>query len=233
MSDCDKIAVKDHVRTKERGTIAAMTESKVLLSSEEIQKRVKALAQALSNDYEGKNPLLICLLKGACVFFADLMRQFTIPHEIDFITMSSYRNGLRRSEKVEMVDHLRSSVEDRDIIIVEGIIDTGHTLSELIKTLSKRSVRSLKVCTLLDKPHSREIDVPVDYVGFSIPDVFVVGYGLDYKERYRNLTHVISVPGEGVEKILKAEAGRGRHSARTNVEPEYSTITPDTAKKRK
>ncbi|UCF04651.1 MAG: hypoxanthine phosphoribosyltransferase [bacterium] len=184
-----------------------MLRCEMLIPPEDIQAKVRELAHRISDDYGGRNPLLVTLLKGSFIFLADLVRHLTIPHEIEFIKLSSYRDGLHRSREVEVIDRLHSDIDDRDIIIVDGIIDTGHTLSHLIKTLSKRGARSIKVCTLLDKSCSREVEVPVHYVGFTIPDAFVIGYGLDYKERYRNLAYIATLLSESdsVEDTLEPE----------------------------
>ena len=163
---------------------------RVLITREEIETRVREIAGQISADYADRNPVLISLLKGGFIFLADLVRHITIPHEVDFITVHSYRDGITRSERVEILNDLKRSVSDRDVIIIEGIVDTGHTLSFLERMLEDRRVRSLRVCTLLDKPSCREIKVPVDYVGFKVPDVFVVGYGLDFMERFRNLAYI-------------------------------------------
>lgn len=159
-----------------------------MISDAAIQSRVKELARQISRDYAGKHPLIITLLKGAFIFLADLVRHLTIPHEIDFITLSSYRNGSHRNPKVEILDHLRTNIADRHVLIIDEIIDTGHTMFRLIETLGAHNARSLRICTLLDKPAAREVNVPVHYIGFTIPQVFVVGYGLDYMERFRNLS---------------------------------------------
>ena len=163
---------------------------RVLITREEIETRVREIADQISADYADRNPVLISLLKGGFIFLADLVRHITIPHEVDFITVHSYRDGFTRSERIEILNDLKRSVSDRDVIIIEGIVDTGHTLSFLERVLEDRQVRSLRVCTLLDKPSCREIKVPVDYVGFKVPDVFVVGYGLDFMERFRNLAYI-------------------------------------------
>lgn len=163
---------------------------RVLITQEEIESRVRELASEISTDYAGRNPILISLLKGGFVFLADLIRHMTIPHEVDFITVHSYRDGFTRSERIEILNDLKRSVRERDIIIIDGIVDTGHTLSFLEQLLSDRRVRSLRVCALLDKPTCRQITVPVDYIGFKVPDVFVVGYGLDFMELYRNLAYI-------------------------------------------
>ncbi len=180
---------------------------RVLITREEIDNRVRALARQISTDYGGRNPILISLLKGGFVFLADLTRQLSIPHEIDFIKVSSYRDGTSRSKKMEVFDDILSDVRGRDVILVEGIVDTGHTVSILERLLADRRVGSMKVCALLDKPSSREITVHVDYVGFTVPDCFVVGYGLDFNERFRNLSYIaelvpiqnLNEPGDGVQ----------------------------------
>jgi len=178
---------------------------RVLITREEIDNRVRALARRISADYDGRNPILISLLKGGFVFLADLTRQLTIPHEIDFIKVSSYRDGTSRSKKMEVFDDILSDVHGRDVILVEGIVDTGHTVSILERLLADRQVASMKVCALLDKPSSREITVPVDYVGFTVPDCFVVGYGLDFNERFRNLSYIAELAP--IQNLNESEAG--------------------------
>jgi hypoxanthine phosphoribosyltransferase len=165
--------------------------AEVLINEATVQARVAELAARISHDYAGKTPLLICVLKGGVSFLVDLMRSLTVPHEIDFMAISSY--GGRRTESsgvVQIVMDLSASIEGRDVLIVEDIIDSGRTLDYLLRMLGTRNPASLRVCVLLTKPSRREIDVPLDYVGFEIPDKFVVGYGLDYDERYRNLPFV-------------------------------------------
>ncbi len=174
-----------------------------LIDADDIQRRVREMAERISIDYSESNPLIIVLLKGAFIFTADLIRNLTIPHEIDFITLFSYGKGTKRSADVGVINHIRSRTEDRDIIIVDEIVDTGHTLSRLIKTLEDQNARSLRICTLLDKPDAREVKVEVDYVGFTIPDVFVVGYGLDYREKYRNLPYIAKLTPE-IRKTIKS-----------------------------
>ena len=193
----------DHVR---KGR--AVQIGRVLITREEIETRVREIADQISADYADRNPVLISLLKGGFIFLADLVRHITIPHEVDFITVHSYRDGIARSERVEILNDLKRSVSDRDVIIIEGIVDTGHTLSFLERMLEDRRVRSLRVCTLLDKPSCREIKVPVDYVGFKVPDVFVVGYGLDFMERFRNLAYIAELTSapEGKESGTAAGA---------------------------
>lgn len=163
---------------------------RMLISSDEIQDRVRELAQRISADYSGRNPLFITLLKGGFIFLADLVRNLSIPCEIEFVTASSYRHGMQRSSDVEISANLKSDLAGREVIVVEGIVDTGHTLANLMQTLSEQRVRNYRVCTLLDKPSAREVEAPVHYVGFEIPDVFAVGYGLDFMEQYRNLSYI-------------------------------------------
>jgi hypoxanthine phosphoribosyltransferase len=163
---------------------------RMLISSDEIQDRVRELAKRISTDYSGRNPLFITLLKGGFIFLADLVRNLSIPCEIEFVTASSYREGTQRSADVEISAHLKSDLEGREVIVVEGIVDTGHTLVNLMRTLSEQRVKNYRVCTLLDKPSAREVEAPVHYVGFEIPDVFAVGYGLDFMEQYRNLSYI-------------------------------------------
>lgn len=161
----------------------------ILISEEQILKRVKELGESISKDYDGKEPILICVLKGSIIFMSDLMRAISVPHLIDFIAVSSYEKT-ESSGIVRLLKDLSIDVFDRDIIIIEDIVDTGLTLSYLIKNFKLHMPSSIKVCVLLDKRCKRKIDVPVDYIGFEIPDKFVVGYGLDYEELYRNLPYI-------------------------------------------
>jgi len=163
---------------------------KVLLSTREIADKVQELARQVSQDYRGKNPLLVCVLKGAVVFLADLIRCLEIPVEIDFMAVSSYGDSTQTSGVVRILKDLDTSVEGRDILLVEDIIDTGLTLSYLRENLLSRNPRSVKLIALLDKPERRQVDVEPDFCGFCIPDQFVVGYGLDYKQQYRHLPEV-------------------------------------------
>ncbi len=163
----------------------------ILIDAESLQRRVAELGQAVSADYVGKDLVLICVLKGGVAFLTDLMRCITVPHEIDFMAISSYGVGLRESTgAVRLVMDLQANIEGRDVLIVEDIVDSGRTMSYLLRTFWARKPASLRVCTLLSKPSRRVVDVPLDYVGFDIPDKFVVGYGLDLDEKFRNLTHV-------------------------------------------
>ncbi len=176
---------------------------KTLIEAEDIKRRVCEMAERISADYADSSPLFIVLLKGAFIFAADLTRNLSIPHEIDFITLFSYQNGMKRSADVGVINHIRSLIEDRDIIIIDEIVDTGHTLSRLIRTLKDHNARSHRICTLLDKPDAREVNIEVDYIGFTIPDVFVVGYGLDYLERYRNLPYIAELT-TGIKKTINS-----------------------------
>ncbi len=163
---------------------------KVLLSTREIAAKVQELARQVTEDYRGKNPLLVCVLKGAVVFLSDFVRCLEIPVEIDFMAVSSYGDSTKTSGVVRILKDLDGSIEGRDILIVEDIIDTGLTLSYLKENLLSRSPQSVRVVVLLDKPERREVDIEPDYCGFCIPDKFVVGYGLDYNEQYRHLPEV-------------------------------------------
>jgi hypoxanthine phosphoribosyltransferase len=163
----------------------------VLLDEESVSRRVAELGQAISADYQGKDLVLICVLKGGVAFLTDLMRQITVPHEIDFLAISSYGIGVRETTgAVRLIMDLKASIEGRDVLIIEDIVDSGRTMEYLLRTLWARQPASLRVCTLLTKPSRREVDVPLDYIGFDIPDRFVLGYGLDLDEKYRNLPYV-------------------------------------------
>ena len=164
--------------------------TRVLLTQEEIREKVKQLAEAVSRDYKDKKPLLVCVLKGAVVFLADFMRFLSIPVEIDFMAVSSYGHSTTSSGVVRILKDLDSSIEHKDVIILEDIIDSGLTLSYLRENLLSRNPRSIKIVTLLDKPERRVTDIEPDYCGFRIPDEFVVGYGLDYNEKYRSLPDI-------------------------------------------
>ena len=162
----------------------------VLLSEEEINLRIKSLGAQISEEYAGKSVHLICILKGGVFFLCELAKRITVPVSIDFMSVSSYGDSSVSSGKVKIVKDLDMSLEGKDVIVVEDIIDTGNTLSYLFKVLSQHNPNSLKLCALLDKPDRRESDVKVDYTGFTIPDEFVVGYGLDYAQKYRNLPYI-------------------------------------------
>ena len=162
----------------------------VLISQEQIREKTKELGRRIAQDYEGKNPLLICVLKGGLMFLADLMREIHMPLEIDFMAVSSYGDRTESSGVVRILMDLERNIRGRHVLIVEDIIDTGRTLNYIIENLHTRDPASIKVCTLLDKPARRLLDIPLDYVGFEIPDRFVIGYGLDFGEIYRNLPFV-------------------------------------------
>jgi hypoxanthine phosphoribosyltransferase len=162
----------------------------ILVQADELQHRIKEMAAEVSRDYEGRDLLLIGVLKGAVFFMADLMRHLTVTCEVDFMAISSYGAATDSSGIVRILKDLDISIEGRHVLVVEDIIDSGLTLSYLMRNLESREPASLEVCALLTKPTRREIDVPVRYVGFEIPNKFVVGYGLDFAERYRNLPYV-------------------------------------------
>jgi hypoxanthine phosphoribosyltransferase len=164
--------------------------AEVLIEEDVLRSRVVELGDEISRDYDGRELLLIGVLKGAVFFMADLMRQLTVPCEIDFMAISSYGASTDSSGVVRILKDLDINIEGRDVLVVEDIIDSGLTLSYLMRNLEAREPASLEVCALLTKPARREIDVPVRYVGFEIPNRFVIGYGLDFAERYRNLPYV-------------------------------------------
>lgn len=162
----------------------------ILLSQDQIADRVSELAGQISADYRTKRPVLVCILKGAVIFLSDLIRMMTLPVEIDFMAVSSYGRSTSSSGVVRILKDLDRNIEGKDVLLVEDIIDTGLTLNYLYKNILQRRPRSLKVVTLLDKPERRQVSFKPDYCGFSIPDHFVVGYGLDYNERYRYLPDI-------------------------------------------
>lgn len=168
----------------------------VLVGPEQLERRVRELAGEISHDYEGREPLLIGVLKGAVFFLADLMRQLTVPCEVDFMAVSSYGSATDSSGVVRILKDLDASIEGRDVLVVEDIIDSGLTLHYLIRNLRARNPRSLEVCTLLDKPERRRVDLPVRYVGFEIPNRYAIGYGLDYEQKFRNLNYVAALTKE-------------------------------------
>ena len=164
--------------------------AEILIDEPALQARVGELGAEITEDYRGRDLLLIGVLKGAIFFMADLMRQIEVPCEVDFMAISSYGAGIDSSGVVRILKDLDTSVEGRNVLVVEDIIDSGLTLSYLMRNLEAREPASLAVCALMTKPERREIDVPVRYVGFEIPNRFVIGYGLDFAERYRNLPYV-------------------------------------------
>ena len=163
---------------------------KVLLSEEEVDSRIKQIAAKISKDYAGKEIHLICVLKGGVFFTCELAKRITVPVTIDFMTTSSYGSGTVSSGEVQIKSDVEIPVDGRNVLIVEDIIDSGNTLHFLQDVFKDRNAKSVRLCTMLDKPDRREVDVDVDYVGFTIPDEFVVGYGLDYDQKYRNLPYI-------------------------------------------
>ena len=163
---------------------------RVLLPEEDVNKRISEVAEQISKDYEGKQIHLICILKGGVFFTCELAKRITVPVSLDFMSVSSYGNDTKSSGVVRLVKDLDEPLEGKDVLIVEDIIDSGNTLHYLVEILYKRRPNSIKICTLLDKPERRTADVKVDYSGFNIPDEFVVGYGLDYAQKYRNLPFI-------------------------------------------
>jgi hypoxanthine phosphoribosyltransferase len=164
--------------------------AEILIGTEELQAKVAELGRQISDDYRGRDPLLICLLRGAVVFLSDLIRAIDIPLEMDFMAISSYGASTESSGVVRLVMDLKSNITGRDVLIVEDIVDTGRTLTYILDNLQTRRPADIKVCALLSKPSRREVQVKLDYLGFEIPDRFVVGYGLDYGEVYRNLPFI-------------------------------------------
>ena len=163
---------------------------RVLLSEDEIREKVRELGGKITADYNNSNLMLVTVLKGAVVFLADLMRQIDVPAEIDFMVVSSYGSGVKSSGVVKIVKDLDVPLAGKDILIVEDILDSGLTLSYIKELLESRGPRSIRIATLLDKPSRRKVDLQADYIGFSVPDEFVIGYGLDYDEKYRNLPYI-------------------------------------------
>ncbi len=162
----------------------------ILISQAEIEQRVKELGEQISADYIGKELLLLCILKGGVMFLTDLARHITVPLEMDFMAVSSYGNSTKTSGVVKIIKDLEESIEGKHVLIVEDIIDTGLTLKYLVDNLLKRNPASLKIVTLIDKPANRTVDLQVDYNGFTIADKFIVGYGLDYSQFYRNVPFI-------------------------------------------
>jgi hypoxanthine phosphoribosyltransferase len=169
-----------------------------LIDEETLQARIQELGTEISADYQDKDLILLCILKGGILFLTDLMRHLTVPHEIDFLAVSSYGRESRESTGVvRILKDLDEPIDDRHVLIVEDIIDTGHTLNYITRNLAARQPASVKICTLLDKAERREVEIPIDYTGFVIPNKFVFGYGLDLDEKFRNLPF-IGVVNEGM-----------------------------------
>ena len=163
---------------------------RVLFTEQELKDRVAEIAAQIDKDYAGKEPMLISVLRGSFIFMADLVRSITLPCTVDFMAVSSYGSGTTSSGQVKITKDLSESIEGRDIIVVEDILDSGNTLSYLFQLLQARHPASVRLCTLLDKPSRRTKAVTADYTGFTVDDLFVVGYGLDYAEKYRNLPYI-------------------------------------------
>ena len=162
----------------------------IMLSEQEVDRRIQEIGEQISRDYEGKQVHLVCVLKGGSFFLCELAKRITVPVSIDFMSVSSYGSSTKSSGVVKIVKDLDEPLKDKHVIVIEDIVDSGRTLSYLLEMLKDRKPASLKLCTLLDKPERRVTDVKVDYTGFEIPDEFVVGYGLDYDQKYRNLPYI-------------------------------------------
>ncbi|MDP9377895.1 MAG: hypoxanthine phosphoribosyltransferase [Actinomycetota bacterium] len=169
--------------------------AEMLVEADELQNRVRQLGEEISRDYADREQdlVLVCVLKGAVFFLSDLMRQITVPCEVDFMAVASYGSATASSGVVRILKDLDTAIQDRDVLIVEDIVDSGLTLSYLLRNLQARGPRSLEVCALLTKPDRRKVDLPARYIGFEIPDRFAIGYGLDHVERYRNLPYVAAL----------------------------------------
>lgn len=169
-----------------------MDNYRILLTQEQIQSRIKELGAEITEDYAGKEPVIICMLKGAVYFFADLTKHINLPIMIDFARLSSYRNGTT-SGKMELIANITAKIEGKDVLIVEDIVDSGKTLAYFINLLKEKNPSSIKICSFLDKKERREADINPDYVGFDIPCGFVIGYGLDYAEKYREFPFLAEI----------------------------------------
>ena len=169
---------------------------RILFTAEEIEAAVKQLAGEISQDYHSKHPLLIGVLKGSFMFMADLIRHLDFPLEVEFITLSSYGRGRSTPGKIKVVQGLRSKVRGRDVIVIEDIVDTGLSIAFLLDYLKKKKPASLKLCALTDKPSRRQVPVNIDYLGFTVPNKFIVGYGIDWDEKFRHLPHICFVEVE-------------------------------------
>ena len=172
-----------------------MKDFKIVLSEEQIKNRVKELGQRITADYQGKKPIVVCMLKGAILFFSDLIRQLDLPLTIEFARLSSYKNGVSSGD-IEIIDTIKTDIAGKDVLIVEDVVDSGKTLAFFKNMLLKQNPASVKICALLDKPEKRKTQVDVDYTGFTLGDKFVIGYGLDYAERFRELPFLAAVDSE-------------------------------------
>ena len=171
-----------------------------IVTQEEMRTRIRELGKQIANDYAGKDLVLIGVLKGAYAFYADLARAIRIPMRVDFLIVTSYGGQSKTSGKVKVITELTEDIKGKDVLLVEDIVDSGLTVQYLIKTLSKLKPKSIKVCTLLSKPERRTIDVPLEYIGFKIHNKYVVGYGLDYQQKYRNLPYLAVLDMEGQQE---------------------------------
>ena len=176
--------------------MSSQSKTRVLFSREQIETAVKGLAAEIKKDYSGKYPLLIGVLKGSFMFMADLIRLLDFPLEVDFIRVSSYGGGMESSGRVKVVQGLRSTVKGRDVLVIEDMVDTGITISFLMDYLLKKKPASLKLCALTDKPSRRKVPVAIDYLGLTVPNKFLIGYGLDLDEKFRNLPDICFLEGD-------------------------------------
>ncbi|MBI5192409.1 MAG: hypoxanthine phosphoribosyltransferase [Nitrospirae bacterium] len=175
---------------------------KPLITQREIEKRIKELGTKISADYDGKDLVMICILKGGYIFFADLVRNIHVPVSVDFMMVSSYGPGTTSSNAVKIIADLSADIKDKDVLIVEDIVDSGLTLSYLYKTIKSKKPRTIKLCVLLDKVERRKYETPIDYVGFTIPNNFVIGYGLDYQDNFRNLPYIAVLDEHEADELL-------------------------------
>lgn len=178
---------------------------KPLITQRQIEKRIQELGTKITADYEGKEIVMVCLLKGAYVFFADLVRNIHIPVDVDFMMVSTYGARASSSGVVKIISDLSSSIKGKDVLLVEDIVDSGLTLSYLYKTMKAKKPRSLKLCTLLDKVERRKYEIPIDYIGFTVPNKYVIGYGLDYQDKYRNLPYIAVLDVSDIELLSQDE----------------------------
>lgn len=165
---------------------------KILFSSDDINNRVKELGEQISKDYEGKKLVVVSLLRGSFIFAADLVRQIQVPTQIEFITTASYGHNEESSGQVNIVTDIKDDIEGKDVLVVDDIMDTGLTMEKILEHLKKKNPSSIKSCVMLDKPERRKTEIAPDYVGFTIPDLFIVGYGLNYGDYYRNIPYIFS-----------------------------------------
>lgn len=176
-----------------------------LITEEQIRKRIRELASEIEKDYQGRVPIIVGILKGSFIFLADLIRELKIDLEVDFLAVSSYGKSTKTSGIVKIVKDLSTSIEGRDVLLVEDICDSGLTLKYIIELLNGRKPKSVKVCVLLDKKERRQVDIDLHYVGFEVPDKFLIGYGLDFAERYRNLPYIREITEEELREVAGNE----------------------------